>query len=137
MANCDKTQIKNLAKLAKKRLKNGFWEECKEKVSESVTKAKEDGLNSSNVIRYYKSEVTRAVGAKDETEEAFYQKVKYILDTYGDVSDIIGRLCDREYMQTLNFQQRERYLSQLAERYRACRERYYQEKRYAISSKGA
>jgi hypothetical protein len=135
MAKSSKNEIKNMAKLAKQRLRTGFWEECKESVNESVNKAKADGENSSNVIRYYKTRVTRVISGCNEQKEAFYLKVKNILDTYGDVSDIIGRLCDLEYMKTLNFQQREKYLSEIAAQYRECRERYDQEKRFDLSQR--
>ena len=135
MAKSSKNEIKSMAKLAKQRLKSGFWEECQENVSESVTKAKAEGENSSSVIRYYKTRVTRVIGGYDEEAEAFYQKVKSILDTYGEVSDIIGRLCDVEYMKTLNFQQRERYITEIASRYRECKERYDQEKKFECNRK--
>ena len=137
MAKEKKTEIKSMAKLAKQRLKSGFWEDCKEKVSEGVTKAKEEGEHSSNVIRYFKTEVNRVVVGSNQADEEFYQRVKFILDTYGDVSDMIGRLCDEDYMKTLTFQQKERYLSAVAQKYRACKERYEQEKKYATQSKGA
>ncbi len=132
-----KTEIKSLAKLAKERLKNGFWEDCKEKVHESVSKAENEGENKSNVIKYYKNTVTRVIGEHDEESELFYQKVKYILDVFGDVSDMIGRLCDEEYMKTLSYQERERYISEVAQKYRIARERYDEEKKFERSQKGA
>ena len=133
MSKNNKNEIKNMAKLAKQRLRTGFWEECKETVNESVIKAKAEGENSSSVIRYYKTRVTRVVSGYNEQKEAFYLRVKGILDVYGDVSDIIGRLCDLEYMKTLTFQQREKYLSEIAAQYRECRERYDQEKKFDLS----
>ena len=137
MATNMKTEIKSLAKLAKQRMKSGFWEECKENVSESIIKAQSEGENTSKVIRYYKNKVASVIDGKDEQLEKFYQKVKDILDKFGDVSDMIGRLCDVEYMKTLNFQQKERYLSDIASKYRVCRERYEQEKRFAFNILGA
>ena len=135
MAKSSKNEIKNMAKLAKQRLRTGFWEECKESVNESVIKAKAEGENSSNVIRYYKTRVTRVISGYNEQKEAFYLKVKDILDTYGDVSDMIVSLCDLEYMKTLNFQQREKYLSEIAAQYRECKERYDQEKRFEVAQR--
>ena len=137
MAKSDKNEIKSLAKLAKQRMKNGFWEECKENVSESLAKAKEGGENTSKVILYCKNKVASVIDGKNSSMEEFYQKVKYILDTFGEVSDILGRLCDLEYMKTLTFQQKERYLSDLASDYRACKERYDQERKFAFSVIGA
>ena len=135
MVKSSKNEIKNMAKLAKQRLRTGFWEECKENVNESVIKAKAEGESSSNVIRYYRTRVTRVISGYNEQKEAFYLKVKEILEVFGDVSDIIGRLCDLEYMKTLNFQQREKYLSEIAAQYRECKERYDQEKRFDLSKR--
>lgn len=132
-----KTQIKSLAKLAKQRLKSGFWEDCKERVNESVSKAKEEGEQPAEVIRYYKTEVTRVIIGKNQDDEKFYQKVKAILEELGEVSDIIGRLCDEDYMKTLTFQQREKYISEIASRYRECRERYNNERKFSVMAKGA
>ncbi len=131
----NRNEIKSLAKLAKQRLKSGFWEECRENVNESLTRAKEEGENTSNVIRYYKSEVARVISNKNEELELFYVKVKNILDEYGDISNIIGVLCDVEYMKTLTFQQRERYLSDIAAKYRICKERYDGEKKFSLKGK--
>lgn len=136
-SSSNKTQIKSLAKLAKQRLKSGFWEDCKERVNESVSKAKEEGEQPAEVIRYYKTEVTRVIIGKNEEDEKFYQKVKAILEELGEVSDIIGRLSDEDYMKTLTFQQREKYISEIATRYRECRERYYQERKFSVTAKGA
>ncbi len=133
----NKKQIKNLAKQAKERLKNHFWEDYKENLTQKVVKAKEEGENTSNVIRYYKNQASKVIQGNNIVDEEFYQKVKYILDTFGDTSDIIGRLCDLEYMKELNFQQRERYLSDIASKYRTARERYEEEKKFSFEEKGA
>ena len=137
MSENNKKQIKNLAKQAKERLKNHFWEDYKENLTKKVDQAKEDGENTSNVIRYYKNQVSKVIQGCDQIDEDFYKKVKCILDTFGEVSDIIGRLCDTQYMKTLNFQQRERYLSDIASQYRMAKERYDQEKKFECDKKGA
>ena len=133
----NKKQIKNLAKQAKERLKNHFWEDYKENLTQKVVKAKEEGENTSNVIRYYKNQASKVIQGNNVLDEEFYQKVKYILDTFGETSDIIGRLCDFEYMKGLNFQQRERYLSDVASQYRNAKERYDNEKKFSFEEKGA
>ena len=133
----NKKQIKNLAKQAKERLKNHFWEDYKENLTQKVVKAKEEGENTSNVIRYYKNQASKVIQGNNVLDEEFYQKVKYILDTFGETSDIIGRLCDIEYMKGLNFQQRERYLSDVASQYRNAKERYDNEKKFSFEEKGA
>lgn len=126
-----KAGIKNLAKQAKNRLKNGFWEDYAEAVKNNLSVAESEGVAGSNVINYYKARVSERVIGTAENNAEFYKKVKKILDTSGDVSDILGRLCDEDYMKTLNFQQKQRYLFDLAANYRECRIRYFEEKRFS------
>ncbi len=127
-------EIKNLAKMAKNRLKSGFWENYKATMEENLISAEKDGVACSAVIRYYKAEVTKTVaGSQSRADENFYAKVKAVLDSFGECSDMLGRLCDEDYMKTLSFQQKQRYLFDLAARYRVCRERYFKEKKFALS----
>ena len=132
MKNTNKNEIKNLAKMAKRRLKTGFWEDYKNTVENNVSLAESEGISQSNVIKYYQSKIGEAVSGKNESNSAFYRRVKSILDTYGDVSDIVGRLCDETYMKTLSFQARQRYLFELAAKYRECRKRYDEEKKFTV-----
>lgn len=133
MSKNTKSGFKALAKMAKNRLKNGFWEDYKTTVQNGVTAAETEGVARSNVISYYKARVSEKVlRATMDEDAAFYQKVKRILDTYGDVSDILGRLCDEAYMRTLSFEQKQRYLFNLAAKYRECRTRYEQEKKFSV-----
>ena len=121
-------EIKNLAKVAKGRMKNGFWSDYLESVDNTP-----DGCDArkSEVLQYYRIKAVRQLNSADN--ELFYYKVKNILDTYGDVSDIIGRLCDEELMKTMSFQEKQRYLFELSDRYRECRERYFEEKKFEKS----
>lgn len=132
MAENKRGEIKDLAKMAKSRLKSGFWENYNAAVQKNLQKAESEGVSCSNVIRYYKNEVAKTVSCvQNEIDESFYRRVKELLDTVGDAGDMLGRLCDEEYMKTLTFQQKQRYLLELASRYSECKERYEREKKYA------
>ena len=121
-------EIKNLAKVAKGRMKNGFWSDYLESVDKTPDSC---DARKSEVLRYYRIKAVRQLNGADD--ELFYYKVKNILDTYGDVSDIIGRLCDEELMKTMSFQEKQCYLFELSDRYRECRERYFEEKKFEKS----
>lgn len=122
----DSDKIKKLAKQAKRRLKNGFWEDCRENVD--CASDGECASERSAAVRYFRAKAERELdGASDEE---FYLRVKNILDTVGDVCDIIGRLCDERAMNVMSFQDKQRYVFELSAKYRACRERYEQEKRF-------
>ena len=119
--------IKELAKEAKNRIKSGYWQKSKKELDDSLSYAKENGLNESEVARYYKERLKSDL-KKNAEEESFYLKVKEILDTYGEVGDMLGRLSDKEYLSTLEYTQKQKYLLELSEKYRLALERYKKEK---------
>ena len=65
---------------------------------------------------------------RGEKTDEFYLKVKELLDTYGEVSDAIGRLTDRQYFDSLAYEERVRYTLALSEKYLKALERYRREK---------
>ncbi len=132
MKKNDEGKIKSLAKMAKNRLRTGFWESYREDMHKKVKMAEEEGIGTSNIINYYKIKAEQSVNPVNESDEAFYNKVKHILDVYGDVGDMIGRLCDEELMNKMNFQQMQRYIFELGDKYLKARERYEKEKQYGF-----
>ena len=120
--------IKLLAKDAKKRLKSGFWEEHKDKIVQIKDKARSEGVETSNIITYYQTRVIHNVKAKDDDSELFYTKVKAILDSVGEVSDIIGRLIDQEIYISLPYESKQKYVMELSDRYRVALNRYKKDK---------
>ena len=64
--------------------------------------------------------------------EEFYIKVKKLLDEEGEVSNAIGRLTDKEYFETLDYNEKQRYTLNLSEKYVQAIERYHKEKALGI-----
>ena len=120
-------RLKEYAKDAKRRLKSSFWQDYKTKVNNEVTKAEELGESTSKVVEYYQSKVSITVKGVRADEEEFYLKVKNLLSIYGEVSDAIGRLTDKEYFNTLTYEQKQRYTLELSAKYVKAKERYYKE----------
>ena len=54
------------------------------------------------------------------------------MDEYGETSDAIGRLTDREYFNTLSYEERQRYTMELSGKYLAALEKYRKEKESAL-----
>ena len=122
--------LKSYAKDAKNRLKSRFWQDYKENLQEKLT---QDGVNStekSKVYDYYQSKIATTVRGVNNEDEVFYQKVKDLLLTYGEVSDAIGRLTDKEYFNTLNYEQKQRYILELSNKYLKMKERFYREAKF-------
>ena len=85
---------------------------------------------SINDLRY--NQKVGILFSKDEFEE-FYQKVKKLLDSEGEVSNAIGRLTDKEKFNSLSYDEKQRYTLNLSEKYLQAVERYKKEKSLMIS----
>ena len=121
--------FKHLAKEAKKRLKSNFWQDYKQNLNQKLSLNENiSESEKSRVYNYFQSKVVLSVkGASDTASEFFYQRVKELLDTFGDVSDAIGRLTDKEYFSGLSYEQKQRYTLELSQKYIKAKERYYKE----------
>ena len=106
--------LRGLARQAKNRMKNGFWNECLDDLTALMEKAK-----------------------AGEKEDEFYLKVKTLLTTEGEVSDAIGRLTDREYYNSLSYEEKQRYTLALSEKYLRALERFRRESEFELSAKKA
>ena len=117
--------IKNVAKQAKSRLKTNFWQKCKDDIDKETLQAKTLGLNENKVKDSLKMKVKSVISG--EKQDEFYLKVKKILDEEGEVYDIIGRLTDKQYFATLNYEEKQRYTLELSGKYLRALEKYKKE----------
>ncbi len=122
--------LKVMARAAKQRLKNNFWEECKKNISEGADIAKKNGISEAKAKSTLSVRVRKELkgGERDE----FYLKVKNLLDTEGEVSDALGRLTDREVYDKLSYEERQRYSLQLSAKYLQALEKYKKEKELGL-----
>lgn len=117
--------LRTMAKQAKKRLGTDFWRRCKEDVDMTAKEAEKCGKNPAKVKSHLYGKVKSAI--RGEEEDGFYLRVKALLDEHGEVSDAIGRLTDKEYFQTLSYEERQRYTMELSTKYLAALEKYRRE----------
>ena len=96
--------IKSVAKEAKMRLKNRFWEDYKKEVDSGVKTASEEGLASSGVKKYFKDLVIKNLMGVKKEDEDFYLAVKDMLDEEGALpSNALDRLMDKKLFYTLSY----------------------------------
>ena len=120
--------LKQYCKEAKKRLKQGFWQNYKSGLEKELENAERSGISVSKVKEYYTERVVADIkNTKDDFEE-FYLKVKKLLDEEGEVSNAIGRLTDAEKYNNMNYEEKQRYTLSLSEKYIKAVERYRKEK---------
>lgn len=127
--------LREEARRAKLRIKNGFWLECQEDLGERLEKARLQGLNESKAERFFAERVNEKISGGGEDE--FYLKVKEMLLSEGEVSNAIGRLTDREYYQTLSYEEKQRYTLSLSEKYLRALERFRRECEFEPIDKNA
>lgn len=118
--------IKMMARAAKQRLKSNFWKDCKKKFDLNATEAKERGISEIKVKSSMKGQVKSAI--RGEKEDGFYLKVKKMLDEEGEVFDALGRLTDKEYYDSLSYEEKMRYNLELANKYNAALAKWRKEK---------
>ena len=120
-----KKSLKGVAKLAKERVKTGFWAVKNEEMEQAVQLALEKGENPVEASRRFKSGVEQVVLGVEKDE--FYERVKELLLSEGEVSDAIGRLTDRAVYDRLTYDEKQRYTLDLSERYLRALKRFKQE----------
>lgn len=119
--------LKCYAKEAKLRLKQGFWQNYKATVENKIEETCENESEKSKVQEYYQTKVAESIRGIKQEDEEFYLKVKKLLNEFGEVSDALGRLTDKDYYATLSYEQKQRYLLNLSEKYVKAKQRYYKE----------
>ncbi|MBQ3116367.1 MAG: hypothetical protein IJC07_05000 [Clostridia bacterium] len=120
--------LKQYCREAKKRLKQGFWQNYHKNLNEQLEKAEREGVAVSKVKDYYATKISGDIKNTSEEREEFYSKVKKLLDEEGEVSNAIGRLTDKEYFTSLSYEEQQRYTLSLSEKYLQAVERYKREK---------
>jgi len=122
--------IVNLARAAKSRLKNNYWADCKKSIDENTTEAKLKGISERKVKSTLSERVKNEI--KGEKRDEFYLKVKRLLDEEGEVSEAIGRLTDEDFYATLSYEEKQRYLLDLSNKYLSALTRYRKEKELGL-----
>lgn len=126
--------LKQYAKEAKKRLKNGFWQNYRKDLDEKIERASEAGVAPSKVKEYYNYVVSENIKSRKDDEDEFYNKVKKILDEEGEISDAIGRLTDKKEFESLSYAEKQKYTLTLSERYLKAVERYNKERSLSFAN---
>ncbi len=126
--------LKQYAKEAKKRLKEGFWQNYSKDLSKGLELAEKRGISASKVKEYYTTKLNENIKKTRDENEEFYLKVKELLSTEGEVPNALGRLTDKAYYDTLSYEEKQRYTLSLSEKYLKAVERYNTEKTFEMEN---
>ena len=118
--------LRTMARQAKCRMKDNFWEAYQKEQAEKIKIAEENGANVQEAERFFLQEVERKIRGEDEVDE-FYERVKELLIREGEVSDAIGRLTDYKVYEKLSYTEKQSYTLELSQRYLRALERFKRE----------
>ena len=118
--------LKEYAKRAKERMKNGFWEQAKAQLAQEKQVAATLGISPHKIAEEQHRKLQRQNYDYDGfcEEQEFYNKVVAILNSTEPVSNPLMRLADQNYMAKLSPEQKQAYIQKLASKYRTAVERY-------------
>lgn len=118
--------LKEYAKRAKERMKNGFWEQAKAQLAQEKQVAATLGISPHKIAEEQHRKLQRQIYDYDGfcEEQEFYNKVVEILTSTETVSNPLMRLADQSYMAKLSPEQKQAYIQKLASKYRTAVERY-------------
>lgn len=109
---------------ARNRLKSGYWSGLKQNRETDILKAESEGKDPEKIKEYYRSKFDADFRRDDE---AFYQKVVEILTSRELVTNPIARLMDESVFAQLNNGERQRYVLEIADKFRKMSERFERE----------
>lgn len=132
MAKKNMNELKKRALLAKQRMKMGYWEQMmkdREKLISEVGSTYEGKKMVSDYQRdKYNREFNVTISKHTSTDEQLYEKVCSILDSEELVINPIARLIDKGEYDNMDNESKQRYVLELAAKFRELKERYYKEK---------
>lgn len=119
-------QLKEYAKLAKERMKNGFWTQAKQEMEHTREVAATMGLDVGKVSHEQRERITRMINSPDQyiEEEQFYAKVQEILSQQDTVTNPLMLLADEQLVSTMSPCDKQAYFLKLSQRYQQAVDRY-------------
>ena len=118
--------LKEYAKKAKERMKNGFWSQAKQDVENKKQQAKMLGVDCVKLVEEERRKTVRRI--YDEQgfleEQIFYNQVVEILESKDTVTNPLARLADHELMEQMSPSERQTYLIKLSARFQKVVEQY-------------
>lgn len=131
MAKKTMNELKRRALLAKQRMKMGYWEQMmkdREKLINEVGSTYEGQKMVSDYQREkYNREFNVTVNRFTSKDEQLYEKVCEILRSDEFVINPIARLIDKTEYDNMDSEARQRYVLELAAKFRELKERFYKE----------
>lgn len=121
--------IKHYAKEAKKRMREGFWDEYRDYRDNLKRVALSEGKSIESSLAHHKQLTAQRIYDYENyiNDEAFYKKVCAIMESTEIITNPIILLADKDKLETLEPNALQAYLLSVSNRYEKMRTRYYKE----------
>lgn len=127
------SELKKRALLAKQRMRMGYWQALNDERDKALS---ENNNSYSSLIRVKEIQQARIERDLNKTlgnaqvlkDEAFFEKVRQILDKDEDISNPLGLLVEHEIYDNLDPSNKQRYILELSKKFIQMRDRYYKER---------
>ncbi len=121
-------ELKKRCRLAKQRLKMGYWDSVRRETAQVETAATLPGsvAASERIMRIKRSAVIQS--PPSASDEKMYKKVCDILDSDEIALNPIGQLIERDVYDGMDAPAKQRYILELSEKFRELKDRYYRER---------
>ena len=120
-----------MARQAKCRMKENFWEAYRKEQEEKIRLAEKNGANAQEAERFFIQQMEKKIRGENQVDE-FYEKVKELLLSEGEVSDAIGRLTDHSVYDKLSYTEKQSYTLELSQKYLRALERFKRECQFLV-----
>lgn len=128
------SNIKYYAKLAKERMKSGFWQDAQKELQQQKQVAATMGVDCAQASKNAHDRIVHKITSPESyvEEQQFYEKVVAIVTSKTVITNPLSILADKEHMATLTAHEKQAYLLKLSSKYQQAVERYN-----LMSKKGA
>ena len=124
------SELKQMAKMAFKRLSSGFWQEEKLRRKTTLNILKNQGADTNAAKKYLVDHTKQQLAAViNPAEEAEYSKIKAVFES-GNGENALAVLMDNSLMQSMDDGARQRYVFGLSNKLQEYRERYEKERQF-------
>ncbi|MBQ7973854.1 MAG: hypothetical protein IJ295_02770 [Clostridia bacterium] len=124
------SELKQMAKMAFKRLSSGFWQEEKLRRKTTLNILKNQGADTNAAKKYLVDHTKQQLAAViNPAEEAEYSKIKAVFES-GNGENALAVLMDHSLMQSMDDGARQRYVFGLSNKLQEYRERYEKERQF-------
>ena len=123
-------KLKEMARMAFKRLSSGFWQDEKNKRKKTLAILQNQGMDTSAAKEFFVSSTKQQINAAyNQEDEALYLRVKNVF-LAGNTENALSVMIDQEKIQTMDESSRQRYIFNLSAKLQEFRDRFEKEQKY-------